>query len=69
MHKLVFLLDTKPEIGIISSVTAAGLSFTNMESVLKFSGMGLGVLIGLITLYIKLIQAYKVTRDINKKAD
>ncbi len=69
MHKLAFLLENKPEIGIISSITAAGLSFTSMEEVLKYSGMGLGILIGLVTLYIKLIHAFKVTRDINKKAE
>lgn len=67
MHRLFLLLDTKPEIGIISSLSAAGLGFINIESMLKYSGMGLGILIGILTVYIKLIQAYKETRDIKNK--
>lgn len=66
MHKLRFILENKPEIGIISSITAAGFGFIKMEEILKYSGMGIGILIGLVTLYIKLIQAYKETKTINK---
>lgn len=64
MHRFIDILSTYPEIGMISSILSLGLSFTDITLILKFSGMGLGVLIGLITLYIKIIEATKLTKEL-----
>lgn len=66
MHRFIDVLSRNPEIGMISSIFSLGLSFTDITLILKLSGMGIGVLIGLLTLYIKIIEATKVTKELKE---
>lgn len=68
MSKLLELLEKRPEIGMLSSIASAGLSFSNIIAIIKFAGIVVGLAIGLVTLYIKIMQAIKETR-VFKKGD
>ncbi len=59
------LLKNHPEIGIIGTITSVLFTMVeNLEPILKFVALILGVGIGIVTLYIKILEAIKKRREL-----
>lgn len=68
MAKIMHFLSDNPEIGMITSISSFLMWFMDTSlPYLKYAGIATGLMIGVVTLYIKLIQAVKDTKELKKK--
>ena len=62
------LLEKHPEIGMVSSISSFFMWFIESSTpYLKYAGILIGLLIGLVTLYIKIVHAVKDTKELKRK--
>lgn len=60
------ILEKNPEIGMLSTALSVGITFVDVIAVVKIVSIVVGLLIGLITLYIKIVEAIRTTREFKK---